>query len=79
MSEIERAMYQAITEIVGHPYAQVCKHWAALVILDHLERAGVDIPHELAETLTFSNDDRSFQILADLRVGAKDGRVTGRP
>lgn len=60
---LRHAVFSAAAELIRHRHAQVCKHWAATVILDAAERAGVEVSMELAAAVVDGDDETALRWL----------------
>lgn len=51
------AMWQ---ELVAFPFAQVCKHHAAGVVLQRMESLGIDVPEDVVRAVVFADDETAL-------------------
>lgn len=54
-------IYEVMKSIISHPYAKVCKHWAALELFKLLDEREID--SELAKAIIDANDCEAYKIL----------------
>lgn len=61
----KEGLYRLIDTLVQFPFAQVCKHWAALQVVELLEVRGLAADKDLAKALCQSDDDTALELLKD--------------
>jgi hypothetical protein len=59
-------LWRGIRKIIEFPQPVVCKHWAALVLLEVLNNQGVELPEDLVKAIVDADDETSLSLLEDL-------------
>lgn len=58
MHNVETMCRELIKELVAFPYSQICKHYAAIKIVDAMERHGIPMPpKDIVRAIVRADDD----------------------
>lgn len=67
MKHIEKELFNAVKQCVSHPNGVVCKHWAAIQIIQAMDNIGIsfksDERYELVSAIVDAKDEISLPIL----------------
>lgn len=62
---LEKDLLKAVLGVIDFPCSQICKHLVAADLLSIMEKHGVKVSEELAETVVSAHDDEAYALLAD--------------
>jgi len=60
IGDVAAMMDRMWKEMVGFPFAQVCKHHAAGIVIQEMERLGIEPPADIVRAVVFAHDDVSL-------------------
>lgn len=60
IGDVAAMMDRMWQEMVGFPFAQVCKHHAAGIVIQEMEELGIEPPVEIIRAVVFCDDDVSL-------------------
>jgi len=60
IGDVAAMMDRMWQEMVGFPFAQVCKHHAAGIVIQEMEKLGIEPPEDIVRAVVFAHDDVSL-------------------
>lgn len=60
LSDLATIMDRMWRSMVEFPFAQVCKHHAAGIVIQEMETLGIAPPHDIIRAVVFAHDDISL-------------------
>ena len=63
MINTKESALQLVGIFINHPFSKICKHQAALEVLNLLEKNGVDINETLVRAIVDCDDEAAITIL----------------
>lgn len=60
IGDVAAMMDRMWKEMVGFPFAQVCKHHAAGIVIQEMEKLGIEPPADIVRAVVFAHDDVSL-------------------
>ena len=60
---VEEFALRLVEILINHPFSKICKHQAALEVLNLLEKNGVDINETLVRAIVDCDDEAAITIL----------------
>ncbi len=66
MEQTEQVLKELVAVLIEFPYPQVCKHWAALEVLNAMELLDIKVDDKLAKAVCDADDDTALQLLASV-------------
>ena len=63
--KIEKELYKAIETLIKFPNATVCKHYAALQIIQAMENSGISIEEKLIKSVIdgYESDTKTLSLI----------------
>jgi hypothetical protein len=59
----ERQCYELIQRLISFPYNQICVNYAAGMVIEQMEKSGMDIDSEFCRLVVGAHDDEALVYL----------------
>ena len=56
MTKIEKELYKSIKRLIKHPHSSVCKHYAAILIIEAMINSGIKVDKNLIESISSDSE-----------------------
>jgi len=64
-TKIEKELYKAIKRMINHPNSIICKHYAAITIIQAMINGGIKVDKKLIESLSMDSagDNKTISLI----------------